>query len=70
MIILLLIFAFMVYIQVPSLLKNKYWKELITFSAFFIAAFILSILYVMDINIPSPIKGVKYIIEDVFKIKY
>lgn len=70
MIILLLIFASMAYIQVPGLVKNKYWKELIAFSAFFVASFVLSILYVMDINIPSPIKGVKYIIEDVFNIKY
>ena len=70
MIILLLIFAPMALFQIPDLIKNKYWKELIAYSVFYTAALVLSLLYVLDVNIPSPIAGVKYIIEDVLNLKY
>ena len=69
-IILLLIFAAMAVFQVPKLIKKKSKKEFIVFSAFYIAAFLLSLLYVLDFNIPSPIEGVRYLIEDVLDIKY
>ena len=66
----LLIFVLMAFVQIPGLIKKKYWKELIAFSFFYMAAFTVSLLYVLDITIPSPIKGVKYVIEDLLKIKY
>lgn len=70
MIILLLVFASMAYIQIPGLVKNKYWKELAAFLAFFTAAFVLCLLYVLDVDIPSPMKGISYIFDDLLQIKY
>ncbi len=66
----LLIFALLAFFQIPGLIKKKYWKELIAFSFFYTFAFVLSFLYVLDVAIPSPIKGVRYVIEDLLKIKY
>lgn len=70
MIIVLLIYIFIALVQVPGMIKKKYWRELAAFSFFYIAAFILSILYVLDVKIPSPYKGIAYVIVDVLHLKY
>jgi hypothetical protein len=54
----------------PPLIKNREKKELIAFAVFFVLAFVLTILYALDVNIPSPIKGIQHIIVDVLGIKY
>lgn len=71
MIILLMItFAVIGIIEVPGLVKQKHWRDLAVFSAFFIFAFILALLQSMGIKIPSPIKGIVYLIKDVLHLNY
>ncbi|NBJ15499.1 MAG: hypothetical protein FNP40_07960 [Dehalobacter sp. 4CP] len=56
--------------EVPALVRNKHWRELTVFSAFFVFAFILAILQAVDVNIPNPIKGIEYLIRDILKMSY
>jgi hypothetical protein len=57
-------------LQISILLKKKYWRELIAFSLLHTVAFVLSLLYVLGVQIPSPMPVIKYIVVDVLHIKY
>ncbi|MCD2348008.1 hypothetical protein [Clostridium guangxiense] len=57
-------------IEVPDLVKNKYWHELKIFSIFLAAAFILSLFYIIDIPIPNPVRGIEYLIKDILHLNY
>ena len=70
MIFLLLIYALIIIINVPGLIKRKEWRELTAFSILYIIAFALGLMYVLDIPIPSPMKGLQHLIVDVLGIKY
>lgn len=67
--ILLLIVAFigMILYEVPGLIKKRYWKELAVFSFLISLAFIISLLKIMRIEIPSPVKDFQYFVRDIFK---
>ncbi|AFV06281.1 hypothetical protein DCF50_p2278 [Dehalobacter sp. CF] len=56
--------------EVPALVRNKHWRELTVFSVLFVSAFILALLQAADVKIPSPVKGVEYLIKDILKISY
>jgi hypothetical protein len=66
----LLIYVIIALCQIPALIKKKYWRELIAFSFFFALAFILNLLQALDIKIPSPMKEIQYLLEDVLHLKY
>ncbi|MGE5613563.1 MAG: hypothetical protein ACM3XR_04085 [Bacillota bacterium] len=70
MIFLLLIYALIIIINVPGLIKRGERRELAAFSILYIIAFALGLLYVLDIPIPSPMKALEHIIVDVMGIKY
>lgn len=57
-------------IEVPDLVKNKYWHELKIFSIFLLAAFIISLFYIIDIPIPNPVRGIEYLIKDILHLNY
>jgi len=70
MIFFLLIYAFIIVLSVPGLIKRKEWRELTVFSVLYIIAFALGLMYVLDKHIPSPMKGLQYLIEDMLGLKY
>lgn len=70
MILFLLIYALMAWFNVPVFIKNKEWKELSAFSVFYVVAFVLGLLYVLDMPVPSPMKGLQHLISDVWGLKY
>jgi len=70
LIFLLLIYAFILIINVPGLIKRKEWRELAAFSFLYVIAFALGLMYVLDIPIPSPMKGLQHLIVDIFGIEY
>ena len=54
MIILLVIgFALVCFREIPGLILHKYWKELFVFSVLLGAAFILSLLLVLGVELPQ-----------------
>lgn len=71
MIFLLVIFFIgIILFEVPNMIKNKYWRELTVFSVFLTAAFILCILYIMNLPIPNPAAGLEYVVKDILHLNY
>ena len=68
-ILLILVYVVIAFFQIRVLVRERYWRELATFSFFYIAAFTLSMLYGLGIDIPSPILGIKSLFEDVLYLK-
>lgn len=67
---LLIIFAIIAYINVPPLIRKKHWRDLIVYLGFYAIALTLSILLTLNISIPSPIKGIQYVIKDILHLNY
>ncbi|WP_026881528.1 hypothetical protein [Clostridium akagii] len=67
---LIMIFIGIILIEVPGLIKNKYWHELKIFSVFLIIAFIMSLFYIIGIPIPNPVKGEEYLIKHILHLNY
>ena len=72
MIIILDVLAFLVigYFNVPQLVRAKEWRELTVFSCLYAFGLTLSILLIIGVTIPSPIKGAQYILKDVLNLHY
>ena len=70
MILFLLIYILIIVLNVPGLIKKREWKELAAFSVLYIIAFVLGLMYVLDIPVPSPMKGLQHLIVDIMGIKY
>lgn len=58
-ILLLLLFLGIIWLEVPGLVKKKMWRELIAFSVFLITGMALSIPQVLGIAVPNPSKPVE-----------
>jgi hypothetical protein len=54
-------FALIIFTEVPPLVKQKMWRELIAFSVFLIIGMMLSIPQALGIKIPSPNNAIEVI---------
>lgn len=63
-------FACVAFYDVPCLVRQKYKTELILYAVLFLAVFIITVLQLYDITMPSPIKGIAYILKDVLHLSY
>jgi len=70
MIFLLMAYALIFLVNVPGLVKRKERKELVVFFILYIIGFVLGLMYALDIPIPSPMKGLQYLISDKLGLKY
>jgi hypothetical protein len=69
-ILLILVYTTIALIQIPRLVKKKYWRELVAFSCFLVIAFIFSLLLGMGMKIPSPLIIIQHEIQDRFDLHY
>lgn len=67
---LIIIFIGITFFEVPEMIRNGYWHELKMFSVFLIAAFTMSLLYILGIPIPNPVKGMEYVVKDLLHLNY
>ncbi|MGI5984654.1 MAG: hypothetical protein GXY01_10965 [Clostridiales bacterium] len=71
MIILLIsIYAIIVFAEVPGLIKKKSWKELTVFSVITAVAFTISLLHILKVEIPDPAKDTQYFVKSLFPFSY
>ena len=68
MIYLVLIYTVIILFTVRLVKKTK--KELAVFSVLCFIAFVLGLLYVLDVPIPSPMKGLHKLIVEKWGIRY
>lgn len=66
----LAVFGLLVYFQVPTLKKQGYTRELTVFWILTGIAFTLTMLQAFGVEIPSPMKPIRYLVEDVLGLKY
>jgi hypothetical protein len=67
MIILVIIaYAFLVYIQLVPLYKNKQWKDFWVNSSIWFFSFLVAVLLSMGVKIPSPADPIKEFITAIF----
>ena len=64
---LILVFIIIILYEVPELIKKKYWRELIVFSALLTIGFVLSLLQTLGYTIPSPVEAIENIINTFIK---
>ena len=57
-------------LEIPSLVRKKYWRELTVFSLFLLFALVLGLLQTIGVKLPSPMKGLEYLIMDVLHLDY
>lgn len=71
MIVLILIgFGVVLALELPALIKLRSLRDTAAFLVLMSAALLLSILIAMDVSIPSPIRGIQYLLEKVLHITY
>lgn len=56
--------------EVPSLIRKKHWRELVVFSIFLSIAFVMALLPTIGVKIPSPPKGIDYLVRDILHLNY
>lgn len=61
--VLLLIFAVIIWFEVPSLIKKQMWGELIVFSVLIVLGMVMSIAQTLGIKLPNPTKGIELIFK-------
>ncbi|SDM99815.1 hypothetical protein [Acetanaerobacterium elongatum] len=64
------VFALIGFTETPALIQKKMWRELVVFSVLFVFSFVVCLLYAMGVDVPSPIRGIKYLLENVLKLTY
>lgn len=62
-VIILFVFAVICFYQIPPLVENKYWKELVAFSVFLLLAFIFTLMRGLGAELPNPNEGAEIIIK-------
>ncbi len=64
------VFIGVILFEVPTLIRQKHWRELTVFSVLLSMAFLIALLEIIGVNLPSPAKGVDYIIRDILQLNY
>ncbi|AFM43018.1 hypothetical protein Desaci_4156 [Desulfosporosinus acidiphilus SJ4] len=68
--ILILVFIGIALVEVPGLIRKKYWRELIVFSTFLSFSFIVALLQTIGVKLPNPMRGIDYLIKDILHLSY
>ena len=67
MIILLIIATgIVIFIEVPGLVRKNYWRELIVFSVLLSSGFVLLLLIIIGVKLPSPALFIEGVINNYF----
>ena len=69
-ILLIMTFVIIALLEIPELVKKEYWRELVAFSILLVLSFVLSLLLVIGVELPSPSKGIEYIVKDLLHLSY
>jgi hypothetical protein len=56
--------------ELPGLVRNKQWRELVVYSVLISLAFTISLLQTLNIKIPNPVRDVQYFFSDLLHLRY
>lgn len=67
---LIIVFIFVAVINMPELIRKKYWNDLTVFSVLLFPSILMSFLLLNNVTIPSPFEGMNFIIKDLLHLNY
>jgi uncharacterized membrane protein len=67
-IVLIAVFIVIGLFEVPKILKKRLWRELLVFSLLLILGFTLSALIALDVPLPSPVKGIRSLMNPILRL--
>ncbi len=67
---LIAVFICIILYEVPELIRNKYWRELIVVSFLISIAFMISLMQILKIEIPNPVRDTQYLVKDLLNLGY
>ena len=63
-------FAGIAALDLPDMVKNERWRDLIVYSVIFLLVLVLGVLMALDVQVPSPIKAVQAFYRDVLHLSF
>lgn len=66
----IVVFIALAFFELPKLIKNHYRKDAVTFVVLLAIGFILTLLQLLNIEIPSPTKGIIFITKNVLGLNF
>ena len=63
-------FAIIALMDLPKLIKNKYWYDLAVYSSFFIFALTIAVLQSFGVTMPNPMKGIAFVLKEILHFSY
>ncbi len=67
---LIAVFICIILYEVPELIRNKYWRELTVVSFLISIAFMISLMQILKIEIPNPVRDTQYLVKDLLNLGY
>lgn len=67
---LILVFTVLILYEVPGIIRNKQWRELVVYSALISLAFTVSLLQTLNVKIPNPVRDAQYFVSDLLHLRY
>lgn len=69
-VLLVLAYAVLIAFEVPKLVREKSWRELIVYSALMSLAFVLCVLEILNIQVWNPVKTTQYFVKSLWHLSY
>lgn len=63
-------FAAIAAVNLPGMVKEKLWKELVKYLAVYLAVLLPAVLIALGVHVPSPIKGLMWLYRDVLHLSF
>lgn len=63
-------FAVIALLEIPRMVSQKWWRELIVFCCLFVSALISCIVLVVDGTLPSPLVWILKFMQDTLHLSY
>lgn len=70
MIVLLILLVLVALINIPSLVRNKLWKDLLVYSILYAATIAVIIFQIFGLTVPSLVKGAMFLMKNILHIGY
>ena len=67
---LVLAYAVLIAFEVPKLVREKSWRELVAYSVLMSLAFALCVLKILNIEVWNPVKTTQYFVKSLWHLSY
>lgn len=54
--------------EVPKIVEKRLWRELFVFAFLLVFGFTLSVLLALDVLLPSPVKGIRRLMNPILRL--